>query len=138
MRITLLPAAASEVARLTAVVVLPSEGEEPVTRITRAGVSVTLLLHREGPAESSIGLGGGGGEGERIDRVVGLFHLPWDTGEDRQAIEAPELLLAAKARVEDLHREGGGDAKDRAGEEAADDAEDGLRGDRSGRAASPW
>ena len=33
IRITLLPAAASEVARLIAVVVLPSDGEEPVTRI---------------------------------------------------------------------------------------------------------
>ena len=134
---TLLPAAASEVARLTAVVVLPSEGEEPVTRITRAASPWFRVCTARVPAERSVGLGGGGGEGKGIDRVVGLLHLLRNPGEDRQAIKAPELLLAAKARVEHLDRERGGDAEDDAGEEATDDAQDGLRGDRGARAASP-
>ena len=53
-----------------------------------------------------------------------------DPAEDRKAVDAPQLRLAAQARVEDLRREGGRDAEDQARHDPPDDAQRRLGGRR--------
>ena len=96
---------------------------------------MTSTLDRERSAERPVCLGGRGGERQRVDRFVGLLHLLGNSRKDWEAIEASELLLATKAGVQDLEREGGCDAKDEAGEDAARDAQNGP-GTRLGRRAA--
>ena len=52
-------------------------------------------------------------------------------------VEVAKLLLAAQPRVEDLEREGGGDAEDEAGEDPGGDAERRLRRDRARSGGRP-
>ncbi len=124
IRITRLPASASEAARFSAVVVLPSEGEAPVIITERVRHVVLATRRGERGAQRPVGLDAGGRELVRSDRALGArAALLRDAGQDRQPVEGAQLVLAAKARVEDLGREGAADAEREAGDDARDDAE---------------
>ena len=115
------------------VVVLPSEGEEPVTRIARDPSSAVLRPHRKRAPKRAIGLGGGGREGKGIERGGAGLLLLRNPREDGKPVKAPELLLAPEPRVEHLDRERGGDAEHDAGEKSTDNAEEGAGADRGDR-----
>ena len=137
IRITRLPASASDEARLIAVVVLPSEGDGPVTRTERLLPS-SRRCAAEHRAQRAVGLERRRGQLARRQRApLALTRaeaeaalaererrrpaLLGHAGEDRKAVELAQLLLAAQARVERVHREGAADAEHEPGEDAGDD-----------------
>ncbi len=105
----------SDAARLIAVVVLPSDGEEPVTRSTwapSARVLAVTVPRRVRYASATAGEMRRGPSGASPDSF-GSRGVP----DHRQAVEGPEF--AAELRIEDLGGEGGGDTQHEPGEEAA-------------------
>src|SRR2546422_378646 len=63
--------------------------------------------------------------------IVTAARVARDPAEDRQAVEAAELLLAPQARVEHLERERAAGPEDQPGEDAGDQAQLLLRRGRS-------
>ena len=79
-----------------------------------------LLLRSEAPAALTVG------EGARP-------FLLGDPGQDGQAVELAQLLLASQTRVERVHREGAADAEDEAREESGGKGQRRTRRERRGR-----
>ena len=150
IRITRLPASASEEARLIAVVVLPSEGDGPVTRMERLSLSArrwAASIVRSVLKDSSVvGDSSPGGRARRTllarpeppaafpERERARALLLGHPRQDGQAVELAQLLLAPQARVERAHREGAADAEDQAGEDPGGEGERRTR--REGRRRS--
>jgi hypothetical protein len=94
---------------------------------------VIAALDREGATEGSVCLGCRRRQREGVDGVRAASRLLGDPSKDGEAVEAPQLLLAAQPRVEHLERKSRGKAQHDARKDSAGDAQDGPRSNRCGR-----